>query len=770
MFETLLLKQLSFLIGSWNYILSIALCSFMMGMGIGALLALNRKIHISFSLLAALQGVAVIISSFMLLRLDIILAISSNLFFIGIILSPTFILFGYLFSSVLTWIRKELPEAIRFIYSADLIGAALGGLVSAFIILPLAGINKASILCTILFFCSSILFSGKEGLRRLKKAYLAIGALILLMIFDIDPLIERNRNIKSTPLYTMLDAGARLLYTGWSPLQRIDLVQMETILVVTYDGQPWTSFEPRLDYNSVDSLTKGLGLRFFRGFYPFTHKPEKILIVGVGAGADIAYALTWADEWKRKDPDYNAEITGVEIDPLIIDLLKNEFSIWNRNTFKDQRVEIVKDDGRHFLENTTKKYDLINFPNVDTPFAFTSPYGFNPYLRAENYLYTLEGLRTAYQRLSENGVLVISVGNWFNESFEELNISEKIKGVILRERRLISTLKAILKEEGVDNWQDHLEVSAYKLPHIGHSMVEVVIKATKRPIDPDVIKNILSHHHFNNPHYVFGKSDMEDLSSLYMPATDDQPFYYNFPLTAIPEVVSRPLFFSLILLVNYLFLGLVSVKIKGVYNNLGVSLLLFIYFGCIGISYIITELFYVQKSIMILNNSFLGTAAVVPLFLLFSGIGSMLVIRLYSRFGAGVLFGLVLLPVYNFLLPGIVDFIYPFASGASTFLRLILVSGFIFPIGFLLGAFFPIGFLISGKIEPRLDMSWLYAVDIVGSIVGILVGFCLPIKIGYSRSVSYLSYLFFLQIIIALFLHKFAGNQGKLQKSFECIS
>lgn len=767
MFETLLLKQLSFLIGSWNYILSIVLCSFMIGAGTGALLALSKKIRVPFSYLAILQGVSVIITSVVLLRLDIILKVSSSLIFIGIILSPTFIFFGYLFSTILTHIRSKRSTAIRFIYSADLVGAALGGMLTAFIVLPLIGVNKSSILCVILFSVSALLFGGKRGIRKYKLVYFFIGGLLLLSFFNIDPLIEKYRNIENTPLHKMLKTNGELLYTGWSPLQRIDIVKFQNSFVITYDGFPWTSFETLSNSNGVESMLKDLGPRYMKGLYPFLHNPRNILIIGVGAGPDVAYSKVWLDEWRSESPDHSGRIVGIEIDSLVVDLLKNRFKNLNNNVFNDPDVEIIVDDGRHFLETASEEFDLIYYPGVDTPFAFTSVYGVNPYLRAENYLYTFEGLMTAYERLSEDGALIITVGTWSPHSFETLNIIiDKIQAALSREARLIATFSSVLKEKGISEWEDYIETVAYGFSHLkDNSQVEVMIKMTKKPVDPGIIKHIPEQHNIQYPFYHFDKSEIIRLSKMYMPISDDQPFYYNFPLTAIPKIISQPLLFSFILLIFYLLYSLAFLKVKNKCANLGISGLLFMYFACIGISYMTIELSYVQKSIMFFRNSFLGTAILVPLFLLLSGIGSILVIKLYSKFNRKIFFILVLLPAYNFLLPGIINLIHPVTGGLPIYLKVAVFSFLIFPVGFILGTFFPIGFIMSGKLEPNINISWLYAIDIIGSIAGILVGVCLPIKIGYIKSIYCLSYLFFIQVIIVFFLQRFAGSKSLMRKT-----
>lgn len=763
MFETIIIKQLSFIMGSWSYILSIVLCSFMIGSGIGSLLSLNKKLKINLSLISLLQGLSVVITSIVILRLDLILDISSNLIFIGLILSSTFILFGYLVTLILTQIMNKVPVGIRFIYSSDLIGAALGGILTIFIILPYIGANKASILCVVLYFISAAFFEFVER-KKFRKViyYTAISILILLLFCNVDPRIEKYRNIKNTQLHDLLKAGGELLYSGWSQLHRIDIINTRTNLTVAYNGFLWTSFE-KMPYSiNTESMLNILGPRFMKGLYPFMHHPDKILIIGAGAGPDLFYSKVWIDEWLKNEIVHKGKIIGIEIDPLVVNLMSNRFKDFNNNIFNNPAVSMVIDDGRHFLETSSEKYDLIHYPGVDTPFAYTNVLGVNPYLRAENYLYTLEGLNSAFEKLSEGGALMITVGDWFPDSVENFD-SSKIFSHMPRQSRLIATLKLILEKNGIKEWDKYIEVIAYVYPHGSHnSMLDFMIKLSKRPIDRRLVKQILDKYKIRQPVYYFDTEDVIKLSLPYSPATDNQPFYYNFPLTDIPKMIYQPLVFFFILLISYLIFVSVFIGIKNRVSPFGINGVMMILFSFCGISFMAAELFYAQQSIILLGNSFLGSSILIPLFLLFGGIGSISADKIIRNKNQ-MLFISVLLPIYNLLLPYFINSIRLLTLGYSIYLKTIIFSIIIFPIGFTLGIFFPTALLLNNRLKTKIGISWLYSVDILGSIVGILIGISLPIKIGYVMSIHYLSYLLFIQSITIMFLMNLLYRMEKIK-------
>jgi len=121
-------------------------------------------------------------------------------------------------------------------------------------------------------------------------------------------------------------------------------------------------------YGSLQRILRK-GLRFI-GFDKVV-KMEHILVLGVAGGSVIK---TLVDEIK-----YNGKITGVEIDPEIVDIAKKYFQL-------DQipNLEIVIDDAFEFVLKTKEKYDLIiidifqdtNMPNFLFEKFFANRLGF----------------------------------------------------------------------------------------------------------------------------------------------------------------------------------------------------------------------------------------------------------------------------------------------------------------------------------------------------------------------------------------------------------
>ena len=114
--------------------------------------------------------------------------------------------------------------------------------------------------------------------------------------------------------------------------------------------------------------------------------PSSVLIVGAGTGDDVAIALRLGAR----------HVDAVEIDPRIhaIGVQRNP-----DHAFQDPRVTSYVNDGRAFLEQTTRKYDLILFALPD---SLTLVAGQSS-LRLESYLFTAEAMQAARAHLSPDG-------------------------------------------------------------------------------------------------------------------------------------------------------------------------------------------------------------------------------------------------------------------------------------------------------------------------------------------------------------------------------
>jgi spermidine synthase len=130
-------------------------------------------------------------------------------------------------------------------------------------------------------------------------------------------------------------------------------------------------FESRLSYPDYFHLA-------------MAHNPaiRDVLVVGLGGGA--APKKFWRDY-------PGVAIDAVELDSRVVDVAKRYFSVP-----EDDRLRLIVNDGRRYLETTTKRYDLII---LDAYYPDSIPF----------HLTTREFVRSLKLRLKPGGVVAFNV-------------------------------------------------------------------------------------------------------------------------------------------------------------------------------------------------------------------------------------------------------------------------------------------------------------------------------------------------------------------------
>ncbi len=118
---------------------------------------------------------------------------------------------------------------------------------------------------------------------------------------------------------------------------------------------------------------------------------KEVLILGAGSGNDVAYALAKNVQ----------SVDAVEIDPLICAFGKTKHP---DRPYIDPRVTIHNEDARTFLRNNQKKYDLIEFAFLDPGNTVRAA----SFLRVDNFVYTVESIKSVIRSLAPNGIAFIS--------------------------------------------------------------------------------------------------------------------------------------------------------------------------------------------------------------------------------------------------------------------------------------------------------------------------------------------------------------------------
>ncbi len=201
--------------------------------------------------------------------------------------------------------------------------------------------------------------------------------------------------------------------TKWSPYYRIDVKRAR----LNVDGKEIPAgYDIYINYDSFQSMldctpemlgkVKDFQRKAMRHFYErplkVSAKENKdVLILGAGSGSDVAAAL-------RCNANH---IDAVEIDKTIYELGKQ---IHPEHPYDSDKVTVHIMDARTYLQNCTKKYDVIIYAQLDSHTAFSSLSS----LRTDNYIFTAESYREAAKLLKPDGyitVCFISLPDWLFE-------------------------------------------------------------------------------------------------------------------------------------------------------------------------------------------------------------------------------------------------------------------------------------------------------------------------------------------------------------------
>ena len=220
-------------------------------------------------------------------------------------------------------------------------------------------------------------------------------ALAFVLILTVNPISMRTGFaggvLLAITLIALRPAGDETIF--WSPYQK---------LAVTAIGDN----QYRIDVNNTGYMSianvspefvashPDLAQQFESSTYDspfhFAASTDRVLIIGAGAGNDVAAAL-------RHGAAY---VDAVEIDPLIYSIGKR---LHPEHPYSSPKVHVVINDARNFLRQNHEKYDVIVFGLLDSHTGFS---GYSN-LRVDNYVYTEESFRDARRLLKPDGVLAL---------------------------------------------------------------------------------------------------------------------------------------------------------------------------------------------------------------------------------------------------------------------------------------------------------------------------------------------------------------------------
>jgi hypothetical protein len=434
-------------------------------------------------------------------------------------------------------------------------------------------------------------------------------------------------------------------------------------------------------------------------------------VVGVGGGRDLlsAYMFGFRD------------VTGVELNPIFIDLLTDTFRDYNRLADLPG-MHLVVDEARSWFAQTDKRFDLIQMSLIDT-WAAT---GAGAFSLSENGLYTIEGWRHFLNALTPNGVFTVS--RWYDPS----NVAEI--------GRLVSLAVASLHDRGISDPGAHIFIA-------GTPILATLI-VSRSPLTADDLArldaraeelgfNVLLSPGRGSPvlqqiaHTLTAK-DLGELSRLnhidLMAPTDDRPFFFNQliltdpmslryayeaasgnrkgSLLATATVAVIVALSTVLVLFTMILPALQSVRQTPVWlARSGTT-----YFALLGFGFMFIEIGLIQRTSVFLGDPVYGLAIGLFSIIIAAGIGALVSERVKLDTTGKILTWAIVLGAYVLIMPTWVPHLMQEFEGSDLLVRATVSVATIVPPGILMGFGFPSGMRMVSRIDTR-PTPWFWAVN-----------------------------------------------------------
>jgi hypothetical protein len=452
------------------------------------------------------------------------------------------------------------------------------------------------------------------------------------------------------------------------------------------------------------------------GYIPFTiGENDKTLLIGVGGGLDVLYALAAG----------SGSITAVEINTASIEAVKL-FGDYNGNIFDLPQVKVYGEDGRGFVRNTKELYDLIFLSIVVT--NTTQGVGF---ALSENYIYTVEAMEEYLDHLSGNGSIAFVV-------HDQITIN-----------KLIATAIQALVNKGVPlkDTPDYLALY-FRLTGTGDEakIFDPVIMIKNRPFSEEESR-ILEHEisargalpaYLPNlyeqgtlPRIKSGQlASVEEFTDSFnnniKPATDNNPYFFNFD-----KKVNRGL-------VQILIISLIgSLLLFAPYARKKEGLRPSIYFGLLGMGFMMIEIPLIQKFILYLGHPTLAFSYILAAMLIGCGIGGFFSsYRLFRKTVARIYLPPVLAAMVNIIILLSLSLIFQQTLGLSSAAKVMVASFIAISAGFFMGMPFPRGLALLGESGRKDLIPLMWGINGTLSVVGSVISIILSMAFGFSTALA----------------------------------
>jgi hypothetical protein len=644
---------------------------------------------------------------------------------------------GIAISAVLT--RSALP--IGKLYASDLIGASLACLA------VLAGLEVVGVPSLIILFgavgaAAACAFAAPSHPQRRAAAWLP-ALLTLLAVANglghpgIAPLFVKGRRENRS---VQLDVR-------WNSFSRVSVSEEVWATPQMWGPSPLMPFPAPMPqhYMSIDG-DAGTSIRRWSAPDDLAHLAWDVTnvayqlrpgggacIIGVGGGRDVQSALLFGHQ----------RVVGVEVNPIFIDLLQNEFGAF-AGVARDDRARLVVDEARSYLARSTERFAVVQMSLIDT-WAAT---GAGAFSLSENALYTVEAWTTILARLDDDGIFTVS--RWYSPE----NLGET--------GRVVSLAVATLLEMGVEEPRRHLAMvtsgriatTLVSRTPFGADDLQRLHETVSRlgfglPVVPDappedpMLRGIVSARSGEEL-----RATIADATLNYEPPTDERPYFFQMlRLSRLPEafaatqgVVRGNLTATVTLLALVGCLAVLTAATvvaplalrRRLSRGRATSRSGAAYFSLIGAGFMLVEIALLQRLSVFLGHPVYALGVLLFGMIASAGCGSFLsdrlpMARLSRHLLPAAMAAAILVASWAFpvLLPQLATSSMPLKAAAALAL--------IVPLGTLMGVFFPFG-MRQVQLRGEAETPWYWALNGVFGVLCSAVAVLISMHFGISAN------------------------------------
>ncbi|MBN2381859.1 hypothetical protein JXQ70_03165 [bacterium] len=644
---------------------------------------------------------------------------------------------------VIALLLSNFPIKVNKLYFSDLIGAGIG----CFLIIPLVpafGASATIIIASLLGILAAACFA-----RMINKHMLAVCVVISLGLLALLPFSETYFRVKiheGKRSFNFDEQYGLIEFSRWGPISRIDVADLGNAKNIWIDGGTNQSF-----MLPFDGDLRKLNPHPQAGLvYQLIDFPD-VLIIGPAGGTEVLFALSHRPN----------SILGVELDPVIVSLVQNEYRDYIGGIYNKPMVTLVNDEGRSYVRRITQKFDIIQQIHNASPVAIAS----GAVNLSETYLLTVEAFHDYLDHLKENGYIYIKRPGAIRLAVIAAQALRE-RGINNPEDRMIILFQPANEIERVSGGEFYLKNGEFTQDELDFFKIQKR-NIMHAPSAMNVHNKIIEKYRplIKNPD---GWKVYDRLGISMFPVTDDRPFFNHFSkfahfaslektpfeLESFMRYYHSPDFSLLIILGEAALLSVIFILLPlSIFKRSGLNtpgkIRFLLYFFSLGLGFILIEIVLIQKFILFIGNPSYSVSVVLFSILIAAGCGSYVSERFQTKLRVAlpaVVLTICLLCLLELLFT---PAIFNFFLGYNMAVRIVISILLIFPLGLVMGMPFPIGITIVDRISKPL-IPWVWAINGYATVIGSVLCTILALNFGF-RAVVVIACTIYLVGFTALF-------------------